>query len=948
MAKLFFTTKEAAEIVGCTARQVQHWRNKKLVVPTVDTTGTGHSVYYSRENLTDLAIVHFILERGYNFQVAETALEQLREIDSRYNSPQAKGHYLLKWDPTLEKLTLVEYDTEQVERELVAGQLSVTSLGLDPLNQRIEWGIRRTQSGNQRVREGVFHYLATMNEADTCREYVFPRLQEAGWATPPYSITEQRPFTDGRILPTGNKVRRGKLKRADYLLRYQRDFLLAVVEAKANYKSPLDGLQQAKSYAEILGLKFAYATNGTGIVEFDFTTGLESTLTSFPPPETLWARYCRSEGLSAEQVTKLLTPYNLQSGKPPRYYQEIAINRTVEALIKGEKRLLLTMATGTGKTTTAFQICWKLWSSLWNLEGGPRHPKILYLADRNVLVDDPMNRDFAPFGDAVYKVQGEVVLSRDIYFAIYQAIAQDERRPGLYREFPSDFFDLIIVDECHRGSARADSSWREILAYFEPAAQLGLTATPLRDESRDTYSYFGNPLYTYSLKQGIEDGFLAPYRVYRVVTSADAVGWQPSPGELDRFGREIPEGLYGTKDFEKVIALRSRTEAIAKHLTEFLKKTDRFAKTIVFCVDQEHAHEMRGVLNNLNADLVQQYPNYVCRVTSDEANIGRGHLDMFKDVDQVAPVILTTSQLLTTGVDAPTTKNIVIARVVGSISEFKQIIGRGTRVREEYGKLFFSILDYTGSATLHFADPEFDGDPALIDESAIDDEGNVTEETVVQPEPEPEEGSQEIPNRSGIMPSPEVTEPRKYYVDNVQVQVVHELVMEMDADGNQLRCVEYADYTGEQLRKIYPNSEALRASWQDGDQRELVLAQLEERGINVAALAATLDQQEADPFDLLCHLAFNAPLLTRRERAERLRRNLPDLFEQYGVEARAILDDLLEKYADYGLTQLKVPDVLRIPPISNRGNIAEIIRIFNGAEQLKAAVEQLQSNLYAA
>ena len=379
------------------------------------------------------------------------------------------------------------------------------------------------------------------------------------------------------------------------------------------------------------------------------------------------------------------------------------------------------MATGTGKTLVAFQICWKLWNARWNRTGDYRRPKILYLADRNILVDDPKDKDFAPFGDARHKIEfGQAIKSREMYFSTYQAIAKDERRPGLYREYAPDFFDLIIVDECHRGSARDESNWREILEYFKPAFQLGMTATPLREDNRDTYRYFGNPIYTYSLRQGIEDGFLAPYRVHRVVTTYDATGWRPSQGELDRYGREIPDGEYHTPDFERVVALRARTEAVAHHLTDFLKKTDPFGKTIVFCVDQEHADEMRRALNNLNPDLVQKYPDYVCRITSEEGQIGRGHLSNFQELEKPTPVIVTTSKLLTTGVDVQTCKNIALVQVINSMTEFKQIIGRGTRVRDDYGKLFFSILDYTGSATRLFADPEFDGDPALITQEEID------------------------------------------------------------------------------------------------------------------------------------------------------------------------------------------------------------------------------------
>jgi type I restriction enzyme, R subunit len=478
-----------------------------------------------------------------------------------------------------------------------------------------------------------------INEADTCRKYVLPKLIAAGWDNDPRSFTEQKTFTDGRIVLIGEKVRRRPQKRADYLLRYTRDFVIAVVEAKAAYKSPSDGLQQAKDYAEVLGLKFAYATNGHGIVEFDFFTGKELELERFPTPDDLWLRLRTGEKLKDDTAAGLLTPYNHLSGKSPRYYQDIAINRTVQSILQGKRRILLTMATGTGKTVVAFQICWKLWQARWNRTGEYRRPKILYLADRNILIDDPKDKIFTPFGDARWKIEnGEVNKGREMYFAIYQAIAKDEHRPGLYKEYARDFFDLIIVDECHRGSARDESNWREILDYFEPAQKLGMTATPLREDNRDTYAYFGNPIYTYSLRQGIDDGFLAPYRVHRVVSAWDAAGWRPSQGDLDRYGRAIPDDEYHTKDFERVIALRARTQAIARHLTDFMKKTDRFAKTIVFCVDQEHAADMRQGLNNLNTDLTQQHADYVCRVTSEEGDVGRGHLGRFQELETTTPV----------------------------------------------------------------------------------------------------------------------------------------------------------------------------------------------------------------------------------------------------------------------------------------------------------------------
>ncbi|HOV87371.1 MAG TPA: DEAD/DEAH box helicase family protein [Syntrophobacteraceae bacterium] len=791
-----------------------------------------------------------------------------------------------------------------------------------------------------------------MNEADTCRKYVVPKLVAAGWDEEPHSITEQRSFTDGRIMVSGGKVRRGKQKRADYLLRYTRDFPLAVVEAKSLYATSSSGLEQAKEYAEILGLKFAYSTNGKGICEFDFITGNERELEAFPSPDELWERLRMSEGLNDEQAARLLTAFYLDFEKRARYYQEVAINRTVQAVLKGRKRILVTMATGTGKTFVAFQVCWKLWSSRWNSTGEYRRPKILYLADRNILIDDPKDKMFLPFGDARYKIEnGEVVKSREMYFAIYQAIAKDERRPGLYREYSPDFFDLIVVDECHRGSARDDSNWREILEYFKPAVQFGMTATPLREDNRDTYQYFGNPIYTYSLRAGIEDGFLAPYRVHRVITTADALGWRPTKGELDRYGREIPDGEYQTGDFERIVALRARTEAIAAHMAEFMRKTDRFAKTIVFCVDQEHAEEMRRALNNLNTDLVKDHPSYACRVTADEGSVGRGHLSRFQELESDTPVILTTSQLLTTGVDAPMVKNVALARVIGSMTEFKQIIGRGTRVRDDYGKYFFSILDYTGSATRHFADPDFDGDPALVTEETVDDSGQVTDEEIVTPEENSEEpGDEEIVSdpEPPVITDPQPNEPRKYYVDNGVIEIAAHMVYELNESGKQLRVVKYTDYTADVVRTLYPTAGELRSNWMRADGRDEIVEELSKRGIDFDELASTLRLPEADPFDLLCHVAYSAPLRTRRERAERLRKERKDFFDQYGPEARAVLEDLLGKYAEHGIGQFKIPDALKVPPVSDRGNVVEIIGYFGGADKLREAVATLQSELYAA
>lgn len=783
------------------------------------------------------------------------------------------------------------------------------------------------------------------NEADSCRRFVVPKLQGAGWDNEPHQIREQVTFTDGRIVVVGRKGVRRPGKRVDYLLRYRPDFAIAVVEAKASYKSASDGMQQAKDYAELLGLRFAYATNGPEILEFDYLTGRERELPDFPPPDELWQRLRSSEKLTTEAGERLLAPCYSLTGKTLRYYQEIAVNRAVQAVLQGKRRILLTMATGTGKTLVAFQVCWKLSEGRWNRSGEHRRPRILYLSDRSILIDDPKDKVFAPFGDARWKIEdGIVTKGREMYFAIYQAIARDDRRSGLYREYSPDFFDLIIVDECHRGSAADESSWREILEYFEPCCQIGMTATPLREENRDTYRYFGNPIYTYSLRQGIEDGFLAPYRVHRVITTWDAAGWRPTKGELDRYDRVIPDGEYQTKDFERVVALRARTEAVARHLTDFLNHSDRFAKTIIFCVDQEHASEMRRALNNLNTDLVRRYPDYVCRVTADEGDIGRGHLASFQDVERPTPVILTTSQLLTTGVDAPTCKNIALVRVINSMVEFKQIIGRGTRVRDDYDKLFFNILDYTGSATRMFADPDFDGEPLSVTETAIDKHGHVAE-PIEPPYAEPETRFPgELPPERPEPPGPV----RKFYVDGGEVEIAAQLVYELDSDGKQLRVVKFTDYTAEKVRTLYPTAAELRAAWADPAQRAEIILKLAERGIDFEELAVATGQPEADPFDLLCHVAFNAPLRTRRERAQRLRAEKRDFFERYGSEARAILEELLEKYADHGAAQFTLPDALEVSPINRHGNVMEIAKMFGGEQALRDAIQNLQTLLYAA
>ena len=793
-----------------------------------------------------------------------------------------------------------------------------------------------------------------MTEADTCREFVTPRLIEAGWGETPHAIGEQRSFTNGRIIVSGGKVRRGKQKRADYLLYYRRDYPLAVVEAK-EIGSPVEtGVQQARDYAEILGLKFAYATNGHRIIEIDYIAGTEREVERYATPDELFSRLSKGSQLPEASAPHILEPFNLVSGKIPRYYQQIAINRVIEAILLGQDRILATLATGTGKTCVAFQICWKLWNSRWNRTGEYRRPKILFLADRNILVDDPMAKMFAPFGDARHKIAGgDVSQSRDMYFGIYQSLSTATE--DVFRQYRPDFFDLIIIDECHRGSSRDESAWRAVLDYFSPAVQFGMTATPLREESRDSYEYFGNPVYTYSLRQGIEDGFLAPYRVHRVITTVDAAGWRPSRDELDRYGREVPDDEYQTKDFERVVALRARTRAMARHLTNFLKGTDRFAKTIVFCVDQEHAAEMRQELIKLNSDLVKQYPDYVCRVTADEGAIGLTHLGHFQDVDKPTPVILTTSQLLTTGVDAEMVKNVALARVVGSRSEFKQIVGRGTRLKVDYGKEYFNIIDFTGTATRHFADPDFDGEPARIEEVIIDDIGEQV--SIIETEPgtpqdqlpsEYEILEEQIGPGVGTMLNEPPTEPKKFYIDGGEVEVIGHLVYDLDTDGKKLQVVKYTEYSSRAVRSLFPTREALQTAWANPDTRSEVLRELNERGISFEELAASSEQPDADPFDLLCHLAWNAPLLTRRQRAEQATRQTQDLFAQYGDTAREILCLLLDRYIERGILQFNtLSELMKVQPFDRFGSPSEIAtRHFGGVHDMKDAVSRLQTALY--
>ena len=771
-----------------------------------------------------------------------------------------------------------------------------------------------------------------------------PKLYESQWTDD--KILEQRPFTAGKIIVIGRIGKRKKPKKADYLLRYSQNFLIAVVEAKRQHKSAADGMQQAKDYAQILGLQFAYATNGKEILEYDFLTGLETRINSFPSPTQLWNRLNKVEAIKPAIQETLLMPFIATPGKEIRYYQQIAINKAVKSILEGKRRALLTLATGTGKTTVAFQIIYKLWNNRWNTKGEHRRPKVLFITDRSILITDPHSKDFALFGDARCLVPDEGFLtSREIYFTTYKSFEESEGKPGAFRKVPRDFFDLIVIDECHRGSATEDSNWRLILEYFNQSVQLGLTATPLRDDNKDTYAYFGNPLYTYSLKQGIDDGFLAPYIVHRVVTDADATGWRPEEGQRDSRGEVIPDGLYTTPDFENALSLLARTKAIAKHLSDFMRKNGRFDKTIVFCVDQEHADQFRREFNNLNTDLTNQYPDYIVRVVSDEGDIGKGHLSRFMDIDEPIPVVVTTSKLLSTGVDVPTCKNIVIFRIVNSMTEFKQIIGRGTRVRDDKQKLFFTILDYTGSATRNFADPDFDGDPPLITEEEIDNSGETVPGTYEEfPDP-PDYTEDEFEDFDGNVNDPP-TSRRKFYVESGTMGIAIETIQIIDPISGKLKTVQLSQYAKEQITTLFSDSTDLKKAWINSEGRSKLIEELENRGISIDQLMDITKQKDADPFDLLCFVAFNLKPLTRKQRAELIRKNKEDFFKTFSEKARVILNEILEKYIDFGLNQIR-PDIISVEPISKHGNPIEIVKEFGGIDEFKKTIEQLQKLLYA-
>ena len=781
------------------------------------------------------------------------------------------------------------------------------------------------------------------SERDICTKYITPALERAGWdiAT---QVREEFSLTNGRIIVRGKLHTRAKNKRADYVLFYKPNVPIAVIEAKDNNHSLGDGMQQGLGYAQMLQVPFVFSSNGDGFLFHNkiATDGIierEISLEEFPSADLLWQWWSAHQQLS-EQQQSLVTQdyYSDGSNKAPRYYQLLAINKTIEAIAKGQNRLLLVMATGTGKTFTAFQIIWRLWKS-------KQKKRILFLADRNILVDQTMTNDFKPFGSAMTKIKNrQVDKSYEIYLSLYQAVTGTEDIQNIYKQFSRDFFDLIVIDECHRGSAAEDSAWRQILEYFSSATQIGLTATPKETKEVSNIDYFGEPIYTYSLKEGIDDGFLAPYKVVRIDLDKDLAGWRPSKGMVDKHGYEIEDRVYNQKDFDKTLVLDQRTKLVAKKVSEFLKQTNRFDKTIVFCENIDHAERMRQALVNENADLAAD-SRYVMRITGDNEE-GKAELDNFIFPESKYPVIATTSKLMTTGIDAQTCKLIVLDQRIQSMTEFKQIIGRGTRINEEYGKFYFTIIDFK-KATELFADPDFDGDPVQIYEPKLD-------ESPVPPDlPEDEETrdgdsdtgtGEKLPSDSENINSPTEPRTRRYVVDNVEFEVSAERVQYFDADGK-LITASLKDYTRQAVTKEFASLDDFLKRWSSADKKQAIVDELAQEGVFFEALSDEIGK-DCDPFDLLCHVAWDMPPLTRRERSQNVKKR--NYFANYGEQARRVLEALLDKYADQGIAQIESRQILTVVPFTQFGTPMEIVRAFGGLEAYEAALRDLKQSLYSA
>lgn len=784
-----------------------------------------------------------------------------------------------------------------------------------------------------------------LSEEDIKLRYISPAIQNAGWENK--QIRMEYAFTAGRIILRGNITARGRKKSADYLLSYKRNFPLAIVEAKDNNHSIGAGLQQAIEYAKLLDVPFVYASNGDGFVEQNLITGevKEMSLEEFPSPESLYQRYRIDKGIDDVEEKAILEPYYfIPNYKTPRYYQRVAINKTVNAVAKGKDRALLVCATGTGKTYMSFQIIYRLWKA------GIKK-KILFLADRNVLIDQTMTGDFKPFSEKMTKVQNKNLdSSYEIYLALYQQLSGDDGEET-YKQFQPNFFDLIVIDECHRGSAKEESAWRKILDYFSSATHIGLTATPIETKEASSSTYFGEPIYEYSLKQGIDDGFLAPYKVIRIGLDKDLEGYRPEAGKVDKYGNVIEDREYNIKDFDRSLVIDDRTRVVASKITEFLKKTDRFGKTIVFCVDIEHAERMRQALINKNKDLYAEDDRYIMRITGDN-EIGKAQLENYIDEESTYPVIAVTSKLMTTGVDAKMCKLIVLENNINSMTEFKQIIGRGTRLLEEYGKTYFTIMDFRNASRL-FADPDFDGKAEVIIELGDDDpvedpqvDGDDNLENKDDESGETDSGTSNKDDGIGTGDDEEWDDkPRKYYVGDVLVKVLSERVQYMDKDGK-LITESLIDYTKKNILQQYSRLDDFLRTWTAAEKKQAILDELQDEGVLLDAIKQELGQQDLDDFDLICHIAYDKAPLTKKERAENVKKR--HYLYKYSDVAKQVIEALLDKYADDGIKEIEDTKILQLKEFAKIGSPMKIVKAFGGKDAYLKAIQELENEIYYA
>jgi type I restriction enzyme, R subunit len=770
----------------------------------------------------------------------------------------------------------------------------------------------------------------SLSEIDICDLFISPAIKDAGWE-PTTQIRREVTLAPGPVTVRGNVASRNKKKRkfADYVLYQEPGIPIAVVEAKDNHHTVSQGLQQALGYAEIMDIPSAYSSNGDAFASHNKAPAAgedietQFALNAFPAPTALWQRYKTYRGIKDKDESLVLQPYHEDvSGKEPRYYQADAINHTVEAVAAGQKRVLLVMATGTGKTYTTFQIIWRLWKA-----GAVK--RALFLADRNILIDQALINDFKPFGGAMVKVTGhQFDPSFEIHLALYQAITGTQEEAKSFKELSQNFFDLIVIDECHRGSADEDAQWREILDYFSDAIQIGMTATPKETKYVSNANYFGEAVYKYSLKQGIEDGFLAPYKVIKIDIDKDIEGWIPPPGMTDDLGQPVPEQQYNQADMDRILVLNQRTRLVARRVMQYLNATDPYAKTIIFCEDIDHAERMRAAIVNEAGTLAIEHPKYVMRITGD-SNEGKAELDNFIDPQSRFPVIATTSELMTTGVDARTCKLIVLDKTINSMTTFKQIIGRGTRILEEYNKFFFTIMDFKKATTL-FSDPEFDGEPVVIYEPDDDDDP-------VPPDPpgDGDDDADEDEDENGVGG-------RKIVISGVAVRIVAERVEYVGSDGK-LITESYREFAKKQVETEFTSLDDFVRRWNKAKRKRAIIDELEQHGVILENLASEVGK-EFDPFDLILHVAYDQRPLTRKERAEKVRKR--NYFAKFGETARKVLEGLLDKYQDEGVFDLNDPSVLRIAPFAQIGTPVQLVKQFGSRAEFEAAVQEMQTALY--